>query len=325
MVALAKLKKLITGAAGLFIALEAGLGFASTRAATRQVEQIYVFGDSLSDTGNGFEGSQGQFPPNPIYFRGRYSNGPVWVEYLAAKFSLDADAQTNFAYGGATTGREGTPPGLLAQVQHFVANPTAVDPKGLYLIWGGANDYLSGTTNTDGPVNNLVTAVQDLIAAGAKNIVVVNLPDLGQLPGTRTTERSQLLTQITQAHNTKLAAAVETLSQPSSDARVTYLDVGALFRQVIQAPQKFGFKNVTEPCLNQIRICQQPHQYLFWDEIHPTTAAHKLLVELATSTLKPVAPQSGFSGVTTAFVALFGALGTGLVLRRYQDTTSVKR
>jgi phospholipase/lecithinase/hemolysin len=55
---------------------------------------IVVFGDSLSDTGNA----------------GRFSNGPVWVEQLAARLEVALrPAQAgglNFAVGGARAVRE---------------------------------------------------------------------------------------------------------------------------------------------------------------------------------------------------------------------------
>ena len=44
--------------------------------------QIVAFGDSLIDTGNVFAATGN--PPAP-YFDGRYSNGSIWVEYLADK------------------------------------------------------------------------------------------------------------------------------------------------------------------------------------------------------------------------------------------------
>jgi len=58
--------------------------------------------------------------PKP-YFQGRYSNGPVWVEYLASKLRLTSNPDTNFAFGGSTTDFKGTPPGLLAQIKSFKA------------------------------------------------------------------------------------------------------------------------------------------------------------------------------------------------------------
>jgi GDSL-like Lipase/Acylhydrolase len=49
----------------------------------RGFDQLVVFGDSLSDTGNLSKGLGGQFPPSPPFFNGRFSDGPLWLEYLA--------------------------------------------------------------------------------------------------------------------------------------------------------------------------------------------------------------------------------------------------
>jgi phospholipase/lecithinase/hemolysin len=67
---------------------------------------IYVFGDSFSDTGNIFNVTAEAIPPSPPYFNGRFSNDPVWVEYLASALGLTFSPNTNFAFGGATTGFE---------------------------------------------------------------------------------------------------------------------------------------------------------------------------------------------------------------------------
>jgi drug/metabolite transporter (DMT)-like permease/transposase len=48
--------------------------------AARPFTQIVAFGDSLSDTGD-LLAARG--PSDRWYFEGRFSNGPVWVEYLA--------------------------------------------------------------------------------------------------------------------------------------------------------------------------------------------------------------------------------------------------
>ena len=62
--------------------------------------RLVAFGDSLSDTGAVFAVTQGAVPPSPPYYAGRFSNGPVWPEYLGAALSLPVE---NFAYGGAQT------------------------------------------------------------------------------------------------------------------------------------------------------------------------------------------------------------------------------
>ena len=46
------------------------------------VEELIVFGDSLSDNGNLYAAAG---VPGPPYFEGRFSNGPTWVEVLAER------------------------------------------------------------------------------------------------------------------------------------------------------------------------------------------------------------------------------------------------
>lgn len=300
------------------------LGFPSGLWAAK-FDEMYVFGDSLSDVGNVFEITKGDTPPSPPYFRGRYSDGPVWVEYLAPKLGLTSNSDTNFAFGGATTGGpKGTSAGLLAQIERFTATNSSANPNALYIVWAGANDYLSGATDSTTPINNLATAVKSLSAVGAKNIVVVNLPDLGELPATRTSQRSDSLTELTKKHNSGLAVSLNNLRQElSSDIKIIYVDVNSRFNQVIDDPEKFGFTDVTNPCLSNESICDRPNEYLFWDDIHPTTAAHKLFVELAFSELKP-APKPRLVSAPNFTVPLsmfiFAALGAGLILRRKKAT-----
>src|SRR4051812_8541313 len=68
-------------------------------ASAGQFTKLVVLGDSLSDTGNLFAATGGAIPPSP-YYLGRFSNGPVWVEYLAE--ALDVPFE-DYAYGGAKT------------------------------------------------------------------------------------------------------------------------------------------------------------------------------------------------------------------------------
>ena len=84
---------------------------------------LYVFGDSLSDTGNLSFATGGAVPGTAQpYFNGRFSDGPVWVETMAAHLGLAGDAAPlhlggkNFAFAGARTGVDPAPPGILAQI-----------------------------------------------------------------------------------------------------------------------------------------------------------------------------------------------------------------
>lgn len=253
-------------------------------------DKIYIFGDSLSEVGNIYRVTQEKYPPSPPYYQGHFANEQIWVEYLALPLKANS---TNFAFGGASTGFDNSVvpnsplPGLQTQINSFTASNGRSDPKALYIIWAGANDYLFGSvTNTNIPVNNLSTAVTSLYKDGARNIMVVNLPDLGKLPATRNTPNSFFLNQLTRTHNSNLAATLNDLSQKPG-INIISIDVNSLFNQVIAEPQKFGFTNVTQSCLVNLNPCANPNKYLFWDEVHPTSAAHQLIAILAGLSLEP--------------------------------------
>src|SRR6516165_7101387 len=97
------------------------LGLANGPLRADPITQIVVFGDSLSDVGNTFAAKG--ITPAP-YFQGHYSNGPIWVEQLAARLGLPAPLPallggTDFAFGGAETVMGVSPkgvPNVLTQV-----------------------------------------------------------------------------------------------------------------------------------------------------------------------------------------------------------------
>lgn len=250
------------------------------------IQGLYVFGDSLSDTGTVFRATNGLYPPNPPYFQGRYSNGQVWVEYLSEQLAVQS--VNNFAYGGATTtnDRNSLVPGLLAQVQSFTQTHSEANSNGLYVLWAGANDYLQGVSNTALPVENIKQAITNLSSRGAQRFLVANLPDLGQLPETRTSSNSSQLSLLTQQHNQSLRRSLKVLSQKPSALQIVTLDAHALYQEAISNPKQFGFTHVTSACLSGSRPCGHPDQFLFWDSIHPTTKAHRILANGALAALE---------------------------------------
>src|SRR4051812_46436664 len=84
--------------------------------------QLVVFGDSLSDVGNAYAGTQGAAPASPPYFNGRFSNGPVYVETLAEYLGAAPLAPafvvpggTDYAVGGSSVLADG-PTGSLSSL-----------------------------------------------------------------------------------------------------------------------------------------------------------------------------------------------------------------
>lgn len=307
---------------------------------------MYVFGDSVSDTGNLFTATQGtieETPSREFYFNGRFSNGPIWVDYLSQNLGLSSptpflqalggavpSSGINFAFGGATTGISGTDPripGLQQQIGLFASSlgmsPIA-DPNALYLVWAGSNDYrpdenFTPFTQPDIPLANLSNAVTSLVGLGAKNIMVVNLPNLGDLPLTRGTPQGAFLNGLTQAHNVGLAQGLNALSQQlGSSTNLMYLDVNSLFTRIAANPGEFGLTNAIAPCYNPFSgdVCNNPNDYLLWDLSHPTTATHKLIGDYAFSVLQPPPPASVPEPASGLGILAFGALGAASVLKR---------
>jgi phospholipase/lecithinase/hemolysin len=260
---------------------------------------FFVFGDSLSDIGNSFRATFGLIPPSPPYFNGRFSNGPVAVETLAAQLGLPQSLSTNFAVGGAQTGRENgndnripgiTLDGLLDEIDRFKnqANSLGAGPEDLYFIWAGANDLNQLTasdpaTVVNNAVANIATAVTGLVQSGAKNIVVVQTPNLGRVPASIESGRLQALTDLSNAFNAALESSLTQLENSLKGSNIILSNLFPLSEQIAQNPAAFGFTNVTGSYLNGL-IPQDPsadpNQFFFWDRFHPTTRVHSLFADV---------------------------------------------
>jgi len=256
---------------------------------------VVVFGDSLSDNGNLYNFIK--YPPPP-YWHGRFSNGPVAVEYMATYYSVPLN---DFAWGGATSGVGdegdfGTQtrlgllglPGMLTQ---YVLNVNKITPSlaanGLFVLWGGPNDFDSNglsTATADRAVADLIALVGVLKLKGVQHILVLGMPDLGVTPSYRNAGHGDLGTQLSAYFNTKLVAALK-------GTGAKYFDTFSLLDDIVKNPSKYGFTNVTDPCYKGLfHVCSNPNGYLFWDTIHPTTYAHYLLAYYVEQSLGTAVP-----------------------------------
>jgi phospholipase/lecithinase/hemolysin len=183
-------------------AIALGLSCAATGAQAGPYSSAALFGDSLSDTGNVLSLSLafGATPfPNYVDAPGRFSNGPVWVEGLAAGLGVPALAApanqifngasvvpigapggTNYAFGGARTalgGSAGATTGLIGQLINWngaafsSALTRAADPGALYIIAAGGNDLRDARSANPGTTAADAAARQSAAATAAQNIV----------------------------------------------------------------------------------------------------------------------------------------------------------
>jgi phospholipase/lecithinase/hemolysin len=325
------------------------------KAIAAKFDALYVFGDSLSDTGNTFTATQGRIPvptvnnsDRPAYISGRFSNGPIWVDYFGSQINqpgltptpfvaLLANPNTiptdgvNFALGGAQTGIvssfpgfQDNIPGVLGQVGLLRQN-LPVDPNALYSVFGGANDYFNGNTNVNQVVQNLTNSIGSLAQGGAKNFLVFNLPNLGESPFGKRSGVADQLNQLTQAHNQQLASAISNISTSNPNLNIYSVDINTLFNTIRATPAKFGFKDVTNPCVTgnfqQVtNICDNPDDFLFFDSVHPSSRTHKLIAKAALAAVngKTIPEPSAALGMLA-----LGALGAAGVLKR--KVTSANR
>ncbi|MGL4497365.1 MAG: SGNH/GDSL hydrolase family protein, partial [Beijerinckiaceae bacterium] len=199
--------------------------------------------------------------------------------------------------GGATFGIT-TVPGLPQQIAAYGANGGTFGPNSLVTIWSGANDifqissgYPAGATPTQiiqGAAVNVGTAVGQVMALGARNIIVNNLPDLGATPSS-ITGGAAAIAQGTAAANGYNAALTFALSGAAAAApagtNIILVDVNKAFAAVTANPAAYGFTNVTAACVTTPACigggAAAQAGYLFWDTVHPTAAGHALVARLA--------------------------------------------
>ena len=252
-----------------------------------RVTRVVIFGDSLTDTGRLKERLR-IFPAKP-YWIGRFSNGPAWPEYLAMGTALGVQ---NHSYGGASAAEHEALPGANVYArsrergQFFVSGTIELQiddylertlsagrieraDTTAFLIWAGANDYISKepvtgliTTFLNSPegeagykavVERAITQtakhVHTLYDAGARRFVMVNLPDLGRTPivlqnttyipenplgddVARRLELAHRLTQLTLYHNALLAETTERLRAELRASQILLVDTFTYFQQL---------------------------------------------------------------------------------------------
>ncbi|KTD61259.1 SGNH/GDSL hydrolase family protein [Legionella spiritensis] len=245
------MKKIAGLLAGLMLSL-------ACLAANKQFDTMVIFGDSLSDNGNIYRYLWYYLPASPPYFEGHFSNGPLWVEYLYGHY-FPGDYQEGFqdyAVGGAgavLSYKENLPFTLTFELDNYLYWHTyGRKETTLYAIWIGGNNYINGPTNieplTDGVTAAIGNVIERLIGYGGNKFLIANLPDLGSLPQARDNQTQQLLTDLTLAHNSKLAYQVEVLRAKYPEVTFIYFDTYRYFNEAIASPGDYGLNNVSDPC-----------------------------------------------------------------------------
>lgn len=285
-------------------------------AANGPYSDLVFFGDSLSDTGN-TQALYAQFgvavpDPNQPYAGGRFSDGPVWTEYLAFALGQVSDSQSflvggnNYAYGGARTGAAANPiPDVLFQTQNLWGSTHAVaDPNALYVLVAGGNDMRDARSTAPGnsalelsfrqlsaesAIANLKSSLGLLAQRGAQHVLISTLPDLGATPEAFALGVTEASTDATNRFNALLPSLMGYGASLGLD--MTLLDMASVaaairFDTLVNGGATYGFTNALFPCAgfdgSNGSACSTS---LFSDGLHPSSAAHLQIAIAAVNAL----------------------------------------
>ncbi|KAK9370837.1 hypothetical protein V1509DRAFT_614902 [Lipomyces kononenkoae] len=291
---------------------------------------LVVFGDSWSDdasrpspvdhaarvTGDKFYDGKSQDGRRHLRFGagfgGRWSDGPVWPEYLCEE--TGCGDYLNLAFGGAKITNKfvaSSVPDLIQQRDNFLAIKRAdesstdrrrspseelVDNRRTLLIfWFGINDliqYMSILPTTDDRQRAVVSSVATLFDVALdlanrfpqSNFLFMSAIDVTLLPvwQERFTEKNdpglrkyKEVIRLSQVWSQEMTMHFGNWNK--SMGSIQYWDANAWYARSISGVANNGFDNFKDFCFdhNAAQLCPTPDKYFFWDHVHLTTAAHK--------------------------------------------------
>ena len=311
--------------------LVSALAFALAGASVAQAQTfsgVISFGDSLSDAGQ-----YAAIPPPNGFGAGSFTTNPdnVWAQTVASWFGANGNASlaggSNFAWGGAPTAF--SVPGVSVplrcvpatlpcrSVAQQITASGAVDPNALYTYWAGANDIFNyvgyagaslitsaqAQAFTGASATNAVNQIRALQTAGATNIVVFNIPDIGRapnfnnttlFPGQASPANAAAISGLTFVYNQTLNAGLASLGDG-----IIPINVYGLVNELFANPGLYGFSNTTGTACNlaltggsslfctpaAYRSPDANQTYLFADGVHPSGAAHAMLASVVIATI----------------------------------------
>lgn len=226
--------------------------------------------------------------PAKPYWNWRFSNGPVWNEYLAPMLSIsteDADQYTNKAFGGsfaATYDKQLTvwnlirhplgtvkslivgkliPPSLGLSVQAYLLEHPKLNEESVYFIFSGMSDYVSVLQFEDNYnpaimhqyINNLVShldgSVKKLVASGAKHFVIMGINHMGNTPQFYNTLDKEVLNAASIQHNSKVQSQLEQWKSQYPEADFLFINPQKVLEKVETNPNQYGFTQTNSACL----------------------------------------------------------------------------
>lgn len=197
-------------------------------------------------------------------------------------------------------------PNLLLEVDQYLA-ANAPKRNTLYAIWSGADNLLVGGNFSPKAakkaVKAVVSAMKRLQQTGANNFLIFNMPRLGDTPSAQSGGKAAVIAAniYSDAYNKALRKALKKLCKERHFAKNIYLvDVYSELVVVVDTVRNGGtytpsffvpgppvaISNVTDEGLDFFNATGTfPTNYLFWDDVHPTTQGHQVVAGLVLKTI----------------------------------------
>ena len=252
----------------------------------------------------------------------------TFLGLAVAKNSLDGG--TDYAFGGATT-KGGTQDRTVInnpfpfsggdftitidnmgkQINDYLASH-ATDANALYILWGGGNDLFDDDSaqSVIDTANRVGGLIVRLANAGARNFLIPNVPPLGAVPNSFGDPNRVAALDLASANyrnqlNSVVASTISGLAATGITVNVYTFDVWLGVIRVLGQPRRYGFVDTIDSAQGQSGV--NPDQYLFWDDLHPTTGGHH---DLANEANRLLSGQIGPLGKATN-ISSRGMVGTG--------------
>ncbi|CAI0435131.1 unnamed protein product [Linum tenue] len=253
----------------LLLATSAAL-FSAGVSSGENTPAVFVFGDSILDTGNNNylpTLSKCNFPPYGRNFpggkpTGRFTDGKVISDLIAGDLGIKD---------------------LL---------PPYLDPN------LGAQDLSTGVAFASAfLVTQASESLVELYKLGARKIGVFSTLVSGCVPEGRTVgggeERkcAENFNELARIYNGKLSFEMDNLNKQLPGVKMVFVDLFSPLLGIIKDPETYGFAVTKEGCCgtgyieaavlcNQLSpfTCANTSEYIFWDSVHPTEKANRILV-----------------------------------------------
>ncbi|RPD75617.1 hypothetical protein L226DRAFT_507500 [Lentinus tigrinus ALCF2SS1-7] len=272
---------------------------------SRAFSAVVAFGDSFTDNGKGaWEISNHTWPADPHYAGGRFSNGPVWIEYVADNLTTPL---VDYAVGGATTsnalvqgytgpGSSIAVPSVDQQVANFLKTPPSnvSFARPLFVLLGGANDPLFNPNVTAAQSFHALMSSKAALASAypRAEILLLSYPDLSRIPYDFYVDAQTKKGLRTFSY--ELSALFQNAQTQGGGFK--HVDLIPLFMSFdyYGTPTAYGFAPLGAygSCLTgaygetkTLTVCDDPDEVVFWDEYHPTTHSHSWIAHLVLNAL----------------------------------------